>query len=76
MDVAVLVAAAVVAAAAATAAAAAVKRQGQIKVWPPWSEVMPPNSLERGSTSTIIGKYKRYFSVFLAPVYTKKYLPG
>ena len=60
MDVAVSVAVA----AAAAVAAGAIKRQRQIIVWPPWSEVTPPNASERGSTRTIIGEYRQYVSVF------------
>ena len=54
------------AAVAAAAAAAAIKRLGQIVAWPPWSEVTPPNSSERGSTRNVVGEYRRYFSFFFS----------
>ena len=53
----VMLVAGVVVAAVAAAVVAAVKLHEQIVVWPPWLEVMPPNSSERGSTRTVIDEY-------------------
>ena len=73
MDMAVLAVALVAAVAAAAAVAvAAVKRQGQIVAWPPWLEVSPLNFSERGSTRTVIGEHRRYFSVFFSVCTYKK----